>query len=63
MKFTAPYTRTNPTLMSQAEALQPTGMTFALCGSQRANQKTHRCVVIDASVGNMYRWIQVDRSH
>jgi len=35
MNFTASYT--NPALVSRAEALQPTGMIFVLCGSQRAN--------------------------
>ena len=33
MNFTAPYA--NPALVSRAEALKPTGMTFLLFGSQR----------------------------
>jgi len=35
MNLTA--TCTNPVLVSRAEALKPTGTTFAFCGSWRAN--------------------------
>lgn len=57
MNFTATYTK--PALVSRAETLKRTGMTFVLCGSLRENQETYGCIIIDASVGKIYRWIQL----